>query len=240
MDIVKIAFEDLFLDFEKKLSDKKIILKYYRSFKGYNANVKYSYNFMEFHLSYEWKNISSEIQIGLIQSLISKIYKIKKNTYYLELYDLFLKNVHVSVSKDIKDEILLESFNRVNENYFNGLLEECNLVFGRESIRKLGSYDYTTDTISISSIFKKIIPQKNYLMDYVMYHEMLHKKLKFSSSSGEERKIKRHHTKEFRELEAKYENAKECEKELSRIGSFIKLKRAIIPKKRKGFLNKFF
>lgn len=243
------------------LLNKTLILKYYKSFKGYNANVKYTSNYFEFHLSENWKTISDEIQIGLIQSLLSKIYKIKKNTYYLELYDLFLRNVHVSIPKDNKDPVLLDSFERVNQEYFSGSLEECNLLWGKETIRKLGSYDYTSDVITISSIFKKLIPQKEYLLDYVMYHEMLHKKLKFSLQSGSDRKIKRHHTKEFKILEAKFLNSKNCEKELSRIGTLVRMQKNILgvvglssknsnfkskadntinDDKRKPFLSRFF
>jgi predicted SprT family Zn-dependent metalloprotease len=49
-----------------------------------------------------------------------------------------------------------------------------------------------------------------HILDYVMYHEMLHKKFKFNNSG-----IKtRHHTKEFKKEESKFENSKIIEKEL--------------------------
>ena len=50
----------------------------------------------------------------------------------------------------------------------------------------------------------------------MMYHEILHKKLKYESNSLRKR---RYHTKEFKELEAKFENSLQCEHELKVIAS---------------------
>ena len=64
--------------------------------------------------------------------------------------------------------------------------------------------------ITISAIFKNEKPE---LLDYVMYHEMLHKKFKFQSRNG--RNV--HHSSEFRKMESKFENRDLMEKEVSRI-----------------------
>lgn len=221
-DIINKAYEDIF---QKKI-EKKTILKYYNSFKGYNATVRSSISIIEFHLSSKWKEISDDIKIGLIQSLLIKIFVERKKRHLykslnIELYDIFLKKIHHSIPKNESDQILMESFMRVNEEYFNGIIEECNLSWGLESKRKLGSYDYTSDIIKISSIFKKHIPEKNYLLDYVMYHEMLHKKLKFNDTL----KGKRYHTLEFRNLEKKFKNSEQCEKELSYLGTYLGVKK---------------
>ena len=206
--LIQEAFQQLYPDKELKYS---VSLKYSRKFKSYNANVKMYGNNLIFNLSRDWRKISNEIQIGLIQELMTKILKNKNNkTMNMELYNLFMKNVHLAVPKTKTDEILEESFDRLNEAYFNGLLDKPNLKWGSDSTSKLGSYEYGSDMITISTIFKDSDQQ---LLDYVMYHEMLHKKFKFQSKNG--RNL--HHSNEFRKMEAKFENRDLMEKEISRL-----------------------
>lgn len=205
--LVEEAFRQLYPEKELKYS---FSLKYSRKFSPYNANVKLRGSSLMFHLSREWKKISREIQIGLIQELMAKILKDKKKTMNIELYNLFIKNVHVAVPKTKTDEILEGSFNRINEAYFNGMIDKPNLQWGNSSTSKLGSYEYGSDTITISSIFKN---EGQELLDYVMHHEMLHKKFKFQSKNG--RNL--HHSSEFRKMESMFENKDLIEKEISRI-----------------------
>ena len=220
--LIEEAFQELYPEKDLKYS---VFLKYSRKFKPYNANVKRYGNNLIFNLSRDWKKISKEIQIGLVQELLIKILKesnasehrskrtrsqLTKKTMNIELYNLFMKNVHLAVPKTKTDEILEESFNRVNETYFNGMLDKPNLQWGNDSTSKLGSYEYGSDAITISSIFKNANQQ---LLDYVMYHEMLHKKFKFESKN--ERTI--HHSSEFKKMEAKFENKDLIEKEISKL-----------------------
>lgn len=206
-ELAKEAFQQLYPDKELKYS---VSLKYSRKFKPYNANVKRYGNNLIFNFSRNWKKISREIQIGLIQELLAKILKDKnKKTMNMELYNLFMKNVHISIPKTKTDDILEASFDRVNESYFNGMLDKPNLQWGSDSTSKLGSYEYGSDTITISAIFKN----EKQLLDYVMHHEMLHKKFKFSSNNG--RTV--HHSAEFRKMEARFENSGLMEKEISKL-----------------------
>ena len=161
-------------------------------------------------MSKKWKNVSEEIQSGLIQELLLKIFRLKKKTTNIDLYNLFMKNVHISVPKTKTDAILEESFNKVNEKYFFGLLERPNLVWGNFSLRKLGHYEYGSDTISISRVFRNSDMD---ILDYVMYHEMLHKKHKFNSKGMRNF----HHTKEFKSSEKKFENSSLMEEKISRL-----------------------
>lgn len=205
-ELVKEAFQQIYPDKELKYS---VSLKYSRKFKPYNANVKRYGNSLMFNLSKDWKKISKDIQIGLVQELLVKILKgNNKKTMSMELYNLFMKNVHLAVPKTKTDEILDASFERVNDAYFNGMLDKCNLQWGSDSTSKLGSYEYGSDNITISTILKTA---RKELLDYVMYHEMLHKKFKFSSSNG--RTI--HHSSEFKKMEAKFQNSDLIEKEIS-------------------------
>ena len=206
MSIAEKAFKELFP--EKNLENYELKIKYTNKFKPYNANVRYMRNSFQFNLSRKWKTISKEIQIGLIQELMLKVFKEKNRTTNIDLYNNFMKNLHISVPKEINDPILEKSFNRVNEKYFFGLIEKPNLMW-HNSVRRLGSYEYGTDTISIS----KILDNDQDLLDYVMYHEVLHKKHKFYNKNGRIR----HHTREFRQKEKEFDNSKEMEERIKNL-----------------------
>ncbi len=200
------AFRELYPNKELKYD---FSLEYSRKFKLYNANVKMHGNSLMFSLSREWKKISKEIQIGLVQELMLKILRDRnKKTMNMELYSLFMKNVHLAVPKTKTDEALEKSFDSVNDAYFSGMLDKPNLQWGSESTSKLGSYEYGSDTITISAIFKN---GEQKLLDYVMYHEMLHKKFKFQNKNG--RSL--HHSSEFRKMESKFPCQDFIEKEIA-------------------------
>jgi hypothetical protein len=203
-------------------------IKYSRKFSAYNANVKYfsGAKTYAFNLSYLWRGVSSDIVIGLIQYLMIKALRLKpvtKNTMNIELYNSFLKNVHKYQEKKSVDPELSVIFNRLNEKYFNGMLDGCNLVWGQRSVRTLGHYAYGSDTITMSSIFRGLSPsdQEYSMLEYVLYHEMLHKKHKFSSKGGRHL----HHSRAFRLDEAKFENAAQLEKDLDVFVSKARFKR---------------
>ena len=218
--LIKEAFQQLYPDKPLKYD---VSLKYSRKFKAYNANARLYGNNLTFHLSKDWKKISKDIQIGLIQELMTKILKDKKKSMNIELYNLFMKNVHLAIPKTKTDEILEQSFDRVNDAYFYGMLDIPNLEWSSDSTSKLGSYEYGTDTIIISTIFKNAQQE---LLDYVMYHEMLHKKFKFQNKNG--RSL--HHSPEFKRMEAKFKDRDLVEKEISKMARKhrFSLKRAIL------------
>ena len=164
---------------------------------------------MDFSLSRKWKGVGRDIRIGLIQALILKVTGDKIQTLNIDLYNIFLKKVHIAAPKTRIDPMLMESFLRINEKYFNSLMEMPNLVFGRDSVRKLGSYEYGSDTVQISRILKDY----DDLIDYVMYHELLHKKFKYHTKNGRSF----HHTRDFREAEKRYENHKFLERKLNKL-----------------------
>lgn len=69
-----------------------------------------------------------------------------------------------------------ESFARVNAVYFNGLMPKPRLVWNRTlTARKFGHYQPGRDTIMISvTLDAPGVP--DFVVDFVMYHELLHKK----------------------------------------------------------------
>ncbi len=202
--------------FPERNESRNIEIKLSRAFKGYNANCAYTSHKIQFRLSYEWKEVSEEILIGLIQELLNRVYKKKKHSYNIDIYNDYIKKSS-SYSKTVKvDQELKECFDRINKEYFNEMIDTPNLVWSPPSFSKLGSYDFMTNTIAIS----KILIEEQYLLDYVMYHEILHKKMQYANSKGN----KRYHTKEFREKEAAFK-VPNVEKKLEDFLKKKKLKR---------------
>ena len=200
--IIEEAYERI--ETEQKL-DYTTTIEYNNKFSPYNANVTKKNNELNFKLSKKWKGVSREITIGLLQDLLIKILKIKKTkTLNIKMYQTFLKNLHLTTTdKKETNEELKQSFDRVNEKYLKGMLETPNLKWGKKSTTQLATYNYHTDTITISTIFKNENPN---LLDSVMYHEMLHKYLKFYDT--DQKTI--YHSPEFKKMEQKFENYKEA------------------------------
>lgn len=201
MSIIKKAFKGLYPEKEFNYESK---LKYSGKFSSYNGNIKLIRNKIQVNMSRRWRNIDNEIKMGLIQELLNKLFKTKIKTKNIDLYNIFIKKIGMYAPKLKTEPGLERSFDRVNEQYFYGLIDKPNFVW-HNARNKLGSYDFGTDTISMS----RVLSDKTHL-DYVMYHEILHKKLKFDHKK--QRTI--HHTGEFRKKEKEFENAKEIEEQL--------------------------
>ena len=77
--------------FPERNEARHIEIKFSRAFKGYNSNCTYTSFRIQFRLSYEWKGVSEEIIIGLIQELLNRIYKKKKHSYNIDMYNDFIK-----------------------------------------------------------------------------------------------------------------------------------------------------
>ncbi len=208
-DILSQAFREIYPEKEFSYTPK---ITFSRRFSQYNASIVKKGSFLEIRASLAWKTVNKDIFRGLLQTLLAKLFgQPEGQTYAMDLYNRFLKNVHVSIPKTATDKELEASFHRVNSQFFSDLVELSNLKWGACSARKLGSYDFQTDTISIS---KMLCGKDNRLLDYVMFHEMLHKKLKFSHN-----KMKNYfHTAEFKSWEKKFPLHNEIEQELRRLG----------------------
>lgn len=216
MNITYEAFKGLYPEKEPK---HNFLIKYSGKFKGYNANVRYTSTDMTFNLSRKWERIDEDIKMGLIQALMAKVFKLRIHTFNIDLYNNFLKNIHIAIPVTESEPELKESFDRVNELYFNELIEPVNLKWSNGSVRTFGTYEYGTDTITINPALKG----KTELIDYVMHHEMLHKKHKFKHTA----RRSMHHTKEFKRDEEAYPNHKILERELSKISLVNRVKKKV-------------
>jgi hypothetical protein len=108
-------------------------------------------------------------------------------------------------------------FDRVNEAYFGGELDRPRLSWNKRITEaKMGHYDFLRDTVTVSvTLDAPEVP--DYVVDYVMYHELLHKTL------GRQVVDRRQyvHTPAFREAErafAHYEEAQDFLDEVTSAG----------------------
>jgi hypothetical protein len=79
---------------------------------------------------------------------------------------------------------LEEIFDRLNVKYFNGLLGRPRLSWSRTTSRTLlGHWDAAHNAIIVSRIFDRAATPL-YLVEYILYHEMLHLKYPVEHSNG--------------------------------------------------------
>jgi len=102
---------------------------------------------------------------------------------------------------------LRASFDRANGRYFGGELARPRLTWSRTFTgRKFGHYDPIRDTVMISSTLDHAdVPA--FVVDFVMYHELLHKKLGVGWRNGRQAI----HTPEFKAEERRFEQYAEAE-----------------------------
>lgn len=207
---------------------RNVTVRFSARFKPYNASVRWNSSMIEIRLSSGWQGVNREILIGLFQELLLRATRVKekKSTTNLSLYHHYLQSLHlIKQEQQDADPLLIESFERVNNDYFDGTLGRPRLQFGQPSRRTLGHYHYATDTVTLS----RVLAEDKELLDYVMYHELLHKHLKYDHSARKTR----YHTAQFRKLEKSYPHQGEMEQRLKTLARQAR-------RSRKGFFQRLF
>ena len=165
---------------------------------------------------------------ALAYILLGKLYRKETPRIYSHRYRLYLNRRDVRRQAHLVRQIrgrkfisgprgqhfdLEEIFERLNRDYFDGMLGRPQLGWSRGTSRTmLGHFDPSHNAIIISRIFDR--PGAPALaLDYVMFHEMLH--LRFPvDHTGMRRRV---HTKEFREAETKFPLLREAKELLKRL-----------------------
>ncbi len=103
-------------------------------------------------------------------------------------------------------------FARVNAAYFAGQMPRPRLTWNQiVTQRKLGHYDYVRDVVMLSvTLDAPEVPE--YMVDFVMYHELLHKQLGVNVVNGR----RYAHTPEFREAERRFRQYEQAQAFLKR------------------------
>lgn len=197
MDIPEKAFRGLYPDKEPP----ELLIKYSHSFNEYNGNVRITSKSrtvqkLQFHLSKNFLEAEEEITIGLVQTLLNKVYNTKIKSMEQDLYESFTKHLTRYAKRKESDESLISLFHELNDEYFGGMMEQPNLTFGTKSTTILGTYKYATDTVRLSTVLQ----ERPELLKFVLYHELLHKKHSYTTTNGRSQ----YHTKAFRDDEKKF------------------------------------
>jgi hypothetical protein len=108
---------------------------------------------------------------------------------------------------------LADVFDRVNAAYFGGAMPQPRLTWNKTiTHRKFGHYQFPTDTVMISlSLDSAQVPP--YTVDFVMYHELLHKHLGVKVVNGR----RYAHTTAFREAEHAFKRYDDAQKVLAQL-----------------------
>ena len=118
---------------------------------------------------------------------------------------------------------LAASFERVNAAYFDGELSQPRLVWSRAfTSRKFGHYEPAHDTVMVSATLDRqdVPPQ---VVDFIMYHELLHKKLGVVWTNGRQLA----HSAEFARQERQYREYDKAQSVLKQLAG--SLEREVAP-----------
>jgi hypothetical protein len=202
----------------------ELSLKYSGKFKDYNATVHMTkrarlFLTLDFRLSKKFADCDESIQQGVIQHLLNRVYGTAVKTLEQDLYHSFIEKVTRYAPRIESNTYLQEQFEILNNQYFHGIMERPNLVFGKkEATTVLGHYNYTSDLVTISPVLK----EREDLLLFVLYHELLHKKHGAKKSATGR---SQYHTTAFRKDEKLF-HIPDVEKELERFVRKKKLKKA--------------
>ena len=188
----------------------ELLVKYSGHFKDFNANVHIHkegrrVTKLVFSLSKALKDTDESIQTGVIQYLLNKVYKTKISTDEQAMYNNFIRHIGRYTKAQESDPLLVTLYHELNEEYFDGLMEQPTMAFVGENTTTLGKYDYVQDLVTMSSVLK----EERELLKFVLYHELLHKKHSFNTAGTRTM----YHTQAFREDERKFHD-KDIEKKL--------------------------
>lgn len=116
---------------------------------------------------------------------------------------------------------LAESFDRVNRRYFDGCMPRPALAWSQVVTGwRFGSYEYVRDRVTISiTLDAPSVPA--YVLDFVMYHELLHKHFGLRWRNGQNQS----HTAAFREAERRFERYREADAVLERLAAAVRDRR---------------
>jgi hypothetical protein len=165
---------------------------------------------------------------SLAHILLGKLYRKPVARRYLHRYRLYLNRTDIRRQAQLVRQIrgrkfssgpqgeyynLEEIFERLNAQFFNGLMGRPLLGWSRQKSRSmLGHFDPSHNAIIISRIFDQVKVSERAL-EYVMFHEMLH--LQFPvDHKGMRRRV---HTREFREAEKRFPHLKEVKELLKKL-----------------------
>jgi hypothetical protein len=193
-------------------------------FAGLNHTARLNNSRLAIRLSDIFTDAPADVFYSLALILLAKLYHKKIDNSYHRTYRTFILTGEIQerarIARNERCRLvqsrgsrgryldLDELFDRLNEQYFGGSLDKPRLSWSaRKSHYVLGRYDLTHHTIFISRVFD--LPDvPSYVVEYVMFHEMLH--LKHQSRVHDSRLMV--HTPEFKAEERSFHHYDEAKR----------------------------
>ncbi len=182
-------------------------------------------NFLLVRLSPLMAQAPENVVKALAVLLLAKIFRFKADSVFRKVYNAYVDE-HImpqmpAVTHRVSSRYspkgnyfnLEEIFDELNSRYFNARLPKPVLGWSlRPAYTRLGFYDRKRNLLVISQIFDhKKTPRE--IVEYLMYHEMLHIYIPVQQGRGQRRLV---HTAEFKRLEQQFPNYEKIEKWIKR------------------------
>ena len=195
--------------------------------------VRITYSNYLYRISQEQGLVSLHIHEGFIsapvdikEQLVLSAFNQKNQQYAKVVHDYNLSETFQQIAAELNAGAqinrhsfkgnhinLKDLFDKINQEYFGGNLQQPRLMWSaRRSTRRLGYYDPHSNTITINRRFDTQDTPR-VLVEYVMYHEMLHQHLGIHEVNGR----KYAHTREFKRAEKRFKEYRTVEKLLKNI-----------------------
>jgi hypothetical protein len=214
-EALKSLFTDVFQQITKRQSKPDIQVAFY-PFAGLNHTIRIRKQRVYVRLSDILRDAPPQVHHALAFILVAKLFNKRVTAEHETTYRQYAYQPHVLRASDLARRKrgrkvlngaagrvydLEKLFTRLNRRYFNGELHRPALSWSaRRSKRILGHHDAVHDAIIISrSLDQADVPE--FLVEYVLYHEMLHIKHRPRLING--RRI--FHTAAFRADERRFE-----------------------------------
>jgi SprT-like family protein len=226
---LRIHFAEAFRQITKRAESPEIHVTFY-PFAGLNHTIRVRKQRVYVRISDIMRDAPASVHRALAFILVSKLYNKRVTAEHQDLYRQYAYHPQVQRATDLARQqrgrkVLTSAvgrtynldklFARLNRRYFGNELPKPVLSWSaRRTKRILGHHDYVHETIVISrSLDSSAIPES--LVEFVLYHEMLHMKHRPRTING--RRV--YHTAAFRADERRFDSYEQAMTELEKMNS---------------------
>lgn len=188
LEQIKTFYEEAFTVFDSKRKIPEIFVEFY-NYIGINHTIRVREGKVFVRLAEICREMPLNSQKGLAFILVAKLLRKRVPPQAREVYSIFVKRAEIQAkakeNKQTRGKKIITSskgefydldgiFEKVNQIYFQNAIPKPVLSWStRKTYRILGHHDSTHETIIISkSLDDKSVPK--YVVEYVVFHEMLH------------------------------------------------------------------
>jgi hypothetical protein len=187
-ETIEEIYERVFRDLRPSLATPGVSVRFHQ-FTNLTSNIRLVQGQLIVKISDLLEGAPSPVQESLAYILLSKLFRQRPPRQMMEIYRLYLARQDVrgrlnTVRQERGRKMLAAAaghafdldamFDGINAKYFGGEMVKPKLGWSMQASRTiLGHYDASHYAIAISKILDRVeVPE--YVVEYVLYHEMLH------------------------------------------------------------------